>query len=56
MPEEGFTYSGAGLTIAYEPLDLNQPWRSFDINHELTTNGSEKFVADYRATLYSHAP
>jgi len=56
MPDEGFTYSGGGSPIGYEALDLDQPWRSFDIDHELTMKGIEKFVADYRATLYSHAP
>ena len=56
MPDEHFTYAGAGSPIAYEALDLEQPWRSFHSDHELTTKGIEKFVADYRETLYSHAP
>jgi transaldolase len=56
MPDERFTYSGGGSPIAYQALDLEQAWRSFHIDHELTTKGIEKFVADYRATLYSHAP
>jgi transaldolase len=56
MPDEHFTYQAVGSPIAYEALDLEQPWRSFDIDHELTRKGIEKFVADYRATLYSHAP
>jgi len=56
MPDERFTYPAAGSPIAYEALDLEQPWRRFDIDHELTRKGIEKFVADYRATLYSHAP
>jgi transaldolase len=56
MPDERFTYAPAGAPMPYEVLDLEQPWRSFQIDHELTTKGIEKFVADYRATLYSHAP
>jgi transaldolase len=56
MPDERFTYPDGGSPIAYQALDLEQPWRSFHIDHELTTKGIEKFVADYRATLYSHAP
>jgi hypothetical protein len=32
-------------------LGLNNPWQSFDIAHELTTKGIQKFVADYRSTL-----
>jgi transaldolase len=56
MPDARFTYPGVGSPIAYEPLDLEQPWRNFRSDHELTTKGIEKFVADYRETLYSHAP
>jgi hypothetical protein len=36
-------------------LDLQQPWQRFNTEHELTTKGIEKFVADYRATLYQAA-
>ncbi len=32
-------------------LDLNLPWQSFNIAHELTNKGIEKFVADYQSTL-----
>jgi len=35
-----------------EDLDLAQSWQNFDVEHELTRKGIEKFVADYRATLY----
>jgi transaldolase len=57
MPGGDFTYKavdGTGRflkTIPYEELDLNLPWQSFDITHELTTKGIQKFVADYRSTL-----
>lgn len=37
--------------ISYKALDLNLPWQSFDIAHDLTTKGIQKFVADYRSTL-----
>jgi len=37
--------------IPYKKLDLNLPWESFDIAHELTTKGIQKFVADYQSTL-----
>jgi transaldolase len=37
--------------IAYKSLDLNQGWESFDIRHDLTTTGIQRFVADYRSTL-----
>ena len=57
MPDENFTYKAVdkeGKTlrpIPYKRLDLNQTWQSFDLSHELTTKGIEKFAADYRSTL-----
>jgi len=57
MPPRDFSYKAVDAKgqplkpIAYKELDLNQPWQSFDINHELTTKGIQKFVADYRSTL-----
>lgn len=61
QPDAAFQYqevdsSGKALTpIPYKELDLNADWESFDIRHELTTKGIEKFVADYRSTLQSAA-
>jgi transaldolase len=57
MPVGDFTYKAVGANgqplkpIPYKELDLNLPWQSFDITHELTTKGIQKFVADYRSTL-----
>jgi len=57
MPDQAFTYNGIGANgqrlkpISYKVLDLNLPWQSFNIAHELTTKGIQKFVADYRSTL-----
>lgn len=49
---KGLDASGKPLKpIRYKQLDLNDSWQSFDINHELTTKGIEKFVADYKTTL-----
>ena len=59
QPDAAFQYqavdsSGKALKpIPYKELDLNADWESFDIRHELTTKGIEKFVADYRSTLQS---
>lgn len=41
--------------ILYKEIDLNAPWESFDLRHELTTKGIERFVADYKSTLQSAA-
>jgi transaldolase len=57
MPDQNFKYkevdaSGKPLRpIAYKDLDLSLPWQSFNISHELTTKGIQKFVADYESTL-----
>lgn len=57
LPGREFTYKGVDTTgktlkaIPYKELDLEQPWESFDLNHELTTKGIQKFVADYQSTL-----
>lgn len=57
MPDQHFSYKGVDArgnplrAIAYKELDLTLPWQKFDIAHELTTKGIQKFVADYRSTL-----
>jgi len=57
MPDRDFRYKGIDANgnslkvIPYKELDLNLPWESFDIAHELTTKGIQKFVADYQNTL-----
>jgi transaldolase len=51
LPPEGFTLTRTGRPIPFVELDLEQPWESFDISHELTSKGIDKFVADYRKTV-----
>jgi transaldolase len=57
MPPRDFSYKAVDekgrplKPIAYKELDLNRSWESFDISHELTTKGIQKFVADYQSTL-----
>ncbi len=55
MPDAAFTYEPKGTRIDYREIDLEQAWQRFNIEHELTTKGVEKFAADYRATLYPKA-
>lgn len=56
-PQPGFVYKGQDSKgedlklIPYKELDLSSPWGRFDIAHELTKKGIEKFVADYKSTL-----
>ncbi|HEY6181060.1 MAG TPA: transaldolase family protein [Terriglobales bacterium] len=57
QPDHNFRYKavdGKGKplkAISYQELDLHQPWDNFHIQHELTTKGIEKFVADFKSTL-----
>ena len=57
VPDQDFLYKGVDpkgkplKPIAYKDLDLNLSWESFDLAHELTTKGIQKFVADYQSTL-----
>jgi transaldolase len=57
MPDRHFAYKGIATDgqllkpIPFKEVDLNLPWQTFDIAHELTTKGIQKFVADYRSTL-----
>ena len=51
LPDKNFAYKPTGKQIPYEDLDLNQPWERFNLEHELTRKGIQKFVSDYRATL-----
>lgn len=57
LPGDDFVYSavdknGKSLRpIAYQELDLNAAWESFDLKHELTDKGIKKFVDDYKSTL-----
>jgi transaldolase len=51
MPGPDFVYRSPGTSIAYEDIDLEQPWENFAIEHELTRAGIQKFAADYQATL-----
>jgi transaldolase len=57
IPGPDFSYNAVDANgkplgaIPYKELDLKLPWQSFDIAHELTQSGIQKFVADYRATL-----
>lgn len=45
---QSFEYNAQNLQpIPYKDLDLNADWKSFDIAHELTDIGMEKFSADW---------
>lgn len=46
-----YTYSPDLEKIEYEKLDLNKSWQEFDISHDLTDKGIEKFASDWAALI-----
>jgi hypothetical protein len=51
LPGHDFAYKPVGAETPYEDLNLEQPWEQFNIGHELTSKGIQKFVSDYKSTL-----
>lgn len=51
LPDANFHYESKGTPIPYEELDLSQPWEKFDLHHDLTDKGIDKFTADYKKTI-----
>ena len=57
LPGENFVYAAVDSNqnplrpIPYKELNLDAPWESFDLKHELTDKGVRKFVDDYKSTL-----
>lgn len=51
VPEE-YTYDAKDLKpIEYQEFDLDKNWQEFDISHELTDKGVEKFASDWNALI-----
>jgi len=52
MPGPDFSYDGQGLKpIPYENLDLGKAWQEYDIRHELTEKGMERFSKDWNSLI-----
>ena len=52
IPGNEYHYDTKGLkAIPFRELDLSKPWESFDIHHDLTDKGMEKFSADWNALM-----
>src|SRR3989344_6031467 len=48
LPDESFMYPKAELKdIPYQELDLEKTWQEFDLRHDLTDAGLEKFASDW---------
>jgi len=52
VPDESFEYNSNDLTdFPYEEHDLSADWKSFDLSHDLTKNGLERFASDWNNLL-----
>jgi hypothetical protein len=55
LPGPNFNYRGTAAEgkslkrLPYKSLNLDAPWESFAIQHDLTTKGIENFASDYRS-------
>ena len=52
LPDKNFLYNQNGLKpIPYQSIILGKDWRDYDIHHELTDLGVEKFMQDWRSII-----
>jgi transaldolase len=49
LPDESFSYNAGDLKpIPYQQLSLDQHWRSYDLQHDLTEAGLTRFTQDWK--------
>jgi len=52
LPGPAYTYPAKGLKpVSFQQIDLNRKWQDYDIRHDLTDRGMEKFSADWNALI-----
>jgi transaldolase len=52
VPGNEYHYDTKGLkAIPFHELDLSKPWESYDIHHDLTDKGMEKFSTDWNSLI-----
>lgn len=52
MPDETFAYNMEDLDrIAYQDLTLDQDWRNYNLDHDLTDVGLTRFMQDWRSII-----
>jgi transaldolase len=52
LPGPEYTYPMKGLKpIFYREIDLGKPWADYDIRHDLTDKGMEKFSSDWNSLI-----
>ncbi len=52
LPDAAYIYDAGDLTdITYQDLDLNKPYSEYNIQHDLTDTGLQKFADDWNALI-----
>lgn len=51
LPDANYHYASSLAPITYEALALAAPWESFNIQHDLTDKGLQKFADDWNSLL-----
>jgi transaldolase len=52
FPGKDYAYQPADLkAIPFREIPLTQPWQDYDLHHELTDKGMERFSADWNALI-----
>jgi transaldolase len=51
VPDKNFSYNTKLTAIPYTQLDLSKDWSTFDITHELTDKGLQRFSEDWSALV-----
>ena len=52
MPEQNYVYDQGDMTdLPYEELDLGKEWSEYNIQHDLTDSGLEKFASDWNGLI-----
>ena len=52
MPGNDYRYDAKALkTIPFQEIDLSKPWETYNISHDLTDKGMQKFSADWNALI-----
>jgi len=53
LPPQDYIYKREGLKdIVYKEIDLSENWEEYNIAHDLTVKGMERFSKDWNALLY----
>ena len=52
VPDQDYRYDASGLrSIPYTEIDLSRDWEDYDISHDLTLKGMERFSADWNSMI-----